>query len=81
MFIKIKTIKWYRLIYKFLGYVKSRKPTRDERILLIGMAEAGISIHDIARHFDIHKTNAYRTINLFWHKKVGWTPPEIGQTG
>ena len=30
------------------------------------MAEAGININDVALHFDIHKTTAYRTINQFW---------------
>ena len=51
-----------------VGYVISRKPTRDERICVIGMAGANININYVPRHFDIHKTTAYRTVNRFLHK-------------
>ena len=46
-------------------YLESQKPTRDERSCVIGMAEAGININDVALHFDIHKKIAYRIINRF----------------
>ena len=45
-------------------YVESQKPTRNKHIWVISMAEAGINIKNVARHFGIHKTNAYRTTGL-----------------
>ena len=39
-----------RYLMKF-WFVESRKSTRNERIWVIGMAEAGININDIVRHF------------------------------
>ena len=44
-------------------YMESQKRTRDERSLVIGMAEVGFNINYDAFHFDIHKTIAYRIIN------------------
>ena len=62
-------------------YFESQKPTRDERSWVICMAEAGFNINYVAFHFDIDKTIAYRIINIFENIiKVGWRPPEIGQT-
>ena len=37
---------------------------RRRHLSILGMAETGININD-ARHFGIHKTNAYQTINRF----------------
>ena len=54
---------------KFLC-VESRKPTRDERSWIIGMAEAGFNIYYVAFHFDIFKTIAYRIINRFVQTKL-----------
>ena len=37
----------------------------DERSSVIGIAEAGIKINDVALRFDIHKIIAYKIINCF----------------
>ena len=58
------------------GYVESRKPTRDERIWVIDMAEAGININDVARHFGSHKTAVYWTINRFWQTGLAGDRPK-----
>ena len=49
------------------GFVESQKHafTRDERSWVIGMAEACININDVALHFDINLTTAYRIMNRF----------------
>ena len=51
-------------------YTESQKPTIDEPSLVIGMAEAGFNINNVAFHFDIHKTIAYRIINRFVQTKL-----------
>ena len=58
------------------GYVESRKPNRDKRIWVIGIAEAVINIYDVARHFGIHKTTAYRIINRFWQTGLAGDRPK-----
>ena len=51
-------------------YLESQKPTRDLRSWVIGMAEAGFNINNVAFDFDIHKTIAYRIINGFVQTKL-----------
>ena len=51
-------------------YMESQKPTRDEHSRAIGMAEAGFNIYNVAFHFDIQKTIAYRIINRFVQTKL-----------
>ena len=55
---------------KFL-YVESQNPTRYERSWGIGIAEAGFNNNNVAFHFDIHKTIAYRINNRSVQTKVG----------
>ena len=52
------------------GYMESQKPTRDERSLMIGMAEVGFNIYYDVFHFNIHKTIAFRIINRFVQTKL-----------
>ena len=40
------------------------------------MATVGVSNNDVARHFDIHKITAYRTINRFWQSRSGRDHPK-----
>ena len=35
-------------------YMKSQKPTRDERSWVIGIAEASFNINYVAFQFDVH---------------------------
>ena len=42
----------------------------NEHIRVLGMAEAGINITDVSRHFAIHKTTAYQTSIV--SGKQGW---------
>ena len=51
-------------------YMESQKPTRDERNLVIVMAEVGFNVNYDAFHFDNHKTIAYRIINRFVQTKL-----------
>ena len=55
--------------------MKRHKPTRDERSWVVGMAKAGVSINDVALHFDIHWVTAYRSINRFWQIGLVWDHP------
>ena len=57
--------------------MESQKPTRDERIWVIGMAEAGFNINYVAFHFDIHKTIAYWIINRFVQTKLAGNRPRL----
>ena len=41
-----------------------------ERTQLSNVSEAGININDVARHFCIHKTIAYRTTNRLWQTRL-----------
>ena len=50
--------------------MESQKPTRDKRSGVIGTAEVGFNINYDAFHFDIHKTIAYRIINV--SSKQSW---------
>ena len=61
-------------------YMESQKPTREERSWVIGMAEAGFNIDNVALHFDILINNCLPNNQSFRENKVGWRPPEIGQT-
>ena len=58
--------------------MESQKPTRDERIWVIGMTEVGFNINDDVFHFDIHKTIAYRIINHFVQTKLTWDRSRSG---
>ena len=60
-------------------YIESQKPKRDERSWVIGMAEAGFNINNVAFHFDIHKTIAYRIINRFVQTKLAGDRPNSGR--
>ena len=60
-------------------YMESQKPTRDERSWVIGMAEAGFNINNVAFHFDIHKTTAYRITNRFLQAKLAGDCPNSGR--
>ena len=56
-------------------YMESKKPTRDERSWVIGMAEFGFNINYYAFHFYNHKTIADRIINRFVQTKLAWDRP------
>ena len=43
------------------------------------MAEAGFNINNVAFHFDIHKTIAYRIINRFVQSKLARDRPNLGR--
>ena len=60
-------------------YVESQKPTREERSWVIGMTEAGFKINNVAFHFDIHKTIAFRIINRFVQTKLAGDRPRSGR--
>ena len=60
-------------------YLESQKPTRDERSWVIGMAEAGFNMNNVAFHFGIHKTIAYRIINRFVQRKLAGDRPNSGR--
>ena len=49
------TSAYYSNLMKY-GYVESHKPSRDGSSWVFGMVKADININDVARHFDIHKT-------------------------
>ena len=56
-------------------YMESQKPTRDESSWVIGMAKAGCNINNVAFHFDIYKTIAYRIFNRFVQTKLARDRP------
>ena len=60
-------------------YMESQKATRDERSVVIGMAEVGININYDAFHFDILKRIAYRIINRFVQTKLARDRPRSGR--
>ena len=60
-------------------YVESQKPPRDERSYVIGMAEACFNINNVAFHFEIHKTIAYRIIKRFVQTKLAGDCPRLGR--
>ena len=68
----VSQVIWKKTSIRNSNVMKRHKPTRDERSWVIGMAEAGFSINDVALHFDIYWITAYRSINRFWQIGFVW---------
>ena len=90
MYLDMESSRLLRRVYKVTGkqtstsnrnlmtlwYMESQKPTGDERSLVIGTSEADYVVF----HCDIKTNHCLPNNQSFRANKVGWRPPEIGQT-